>query len=353
MRPGLVERDPGDVTRGVERWLRHRHPEWGDLAVAEVRRPAAGLTNETLIADVSTDGVPSGQVQLVLRLPPAVATFPDVDLAGQAELHRWLHARGIPAPSPCRYEPDAEWLGTPFLALPFVAGHIPGQVPLLDPWITEASAAEQRRVQHGLVDLLARLHRLDASGSPLAGNAEGPYLPSAVESWKDYADWASDGQPAGRLVDLLAWCEEHCPTDEPPPSVLWGDPRLENLVFDDGRAVVGALDWETASVGPAELDLAWYLALDRVQVHFLGGQRVTGFAPPGEVVARHEQALGRPVRDLEWHQIFAVTRSIAIAGRQARIAIAAGQPYPVPADERNPMFDLVERWADAGLAGDP
>ena len=80
--------------------------------------------------------------------------------------------------------------------------------------------------------------------------------------------------------------------------MLWGDVRLGNVIFDDGFAPVAVLDWEMASIGPAEHDLAWYTALEGMTEHFFG-QRVTGFLTRDEIVARHEQALGRPLVDFD------------------------------------------------------
>ena len=205
-------------------------------------------------------------------------------------------------------------------------------------------------MQDGFVDLLARLHRLDpdAVGAPGLVRGAGTTLADEVAWWQEYAAWAAGGVPHGRLADLLSWCRRTCPPTTAPMSLLWGDPRLENLIFDEERRIVAALDWETASIGAAECDLGWYLGLGRVQSHFLESAGGRGFGDHDAVVARYETALGRPVHDLAWHEVFAVTRSIAISRRQADIAAATGAEYPVPGDDRNPMFDIVERWISDG-----
>ena len=38
------------------------------------------------------------------------------------------------------------------------------------------------------------------------------------------------------LVDALDWCEAHRPSSEPEPSLLWGDVRLGNVIFDEARS---------------------------------------------------------------------------------------------------------------------
>ncbi len=51
----------------------------------------------------------------------------------------------------------------------------------------------------------------------------------------------------------------------------------------------------------------------------LFGERPPGFAPPAEVVARYEARSGRAVRHLDWHEVFALVRALAINDRTQRI----------------------------------
>jgi aminoglycoside phosphotransferase (APT) family kinase protein len=122
--------------------------------------------------------------------------------------------------------------------------------------------------------------------------------------------------------------------------MCWGDARLGNVMFDDDRNVVALLDWELATISPAEYDLAWYLVLDRLTSKFSGA--VPGFLARDDAIAHYEQHLGRPVADLEWHEIFALVRSTAINDRQARMAAAAGVAYPGVAGDDNPVLRYVE-----------
>ena len=65
-----------------------------------------------------------------------------------------------------------------------------------------------------------------------------------------------------------------------------------------------------ATVGPAELDLAWFLALEAVQAD-LSGTAVPGFGSRGEAVAHVGAGLGRPLAELGWYEIFALVRASA------------------------------------------
>ena len=80
-------------------------------------------------------------------------------------------------------------------------------------------------------------------------------------------------------------------------------------------------------------------------------RRVNGFPDRVETIALYESHLGRPVRDLGWHEVFALVRSIAINERQARLAAAADVSYPGMSGNDNPLLDWAEAKADELGAG--
>ena len=110
--------------------------------------------------------------------------------------------------------------------------------------------------------------------------------------------------------------------------MLWGDVRLGNLVFDGERRVAGVLDWDLAAIGPREMDLGWHFGLD-FMMEAMFGRRVPGFPGTGDALARYEDRTGYEVRDLAWHEVFALVRALAINDRHQRIAggsAAHGEP---------------------------
>jgi aminoglycoside phosphotransferase (APT) family kinase protein len=342
-------RDLAEVRAGLEAWSAEHRPDVASAGIAELRHPSAGLSNETIVVTTNpaADGTPGPSI--VVRLPPLLPSFPQQDLAREARVHAAVTAAGVPTAAPVHHEPDPRWLGTEFLVAPFVAGTIPGSASLFDPWLTEATEAQRRGAQRSMVQVLATIGRAPWRGTAmaeLAGDGAGS-LAAELDRWDRYLRWATGGQPLPRIEALLRWCREHAPVDEVEPSLVWGDPRLENLVFDDERQVVAVLDWELATVGPAELDLGWYLGLERVLHELVQMEPLAGFAPPEEVTADLSAELGRPLQDPAWHQIFAVVRSICINVRQADIAAQAGVRYVLPAGEANPLVAVVERWVEA------
>jgi aminoglycoside phosphotransferase (APT) family kinase protein len=344
-------RDPATLAAALAKWLRHRRPGAARPNIEALSHASAGLSNETLLVTVAWgDGPSAARERLVVRLPPLQASFPEYDLEMQALVHRAVAQAGVPAPTPVTYEPEAAWLGAPFLVMPFVDGHIPGQAPPFDPWVMESPASEQRALHDAFIDILAAIHRIDwvAAGLGVAVRGAGQGLGDEVKWWLGYLLWASDGQPAVGLARALEWCSQNCPTQQPESSLLWGDPRLGNLILSRNRQVLAVLDWEGVSIGPAEMDLGWYVGLDSMLFE-LTGASVPGFPDRAQTVARFEERLGRAVVDLEWHEIFALTRAAAINDRQARLAEASGRRHPGGSGDTSPMVGVLGgRIAAAG-----
>jgi aminoglycoside phosphotransferase (APT) family kinase protein len=339
----MMHRDETELATRLVDWVHATWPDRPRAAVSDVRRPAAGWSNETLLLELSwepDDGPPRAE-RLVLRLPTLVPSFPHYDLGAQARVLDALQRAGIPTARVVALELDDQWLGAPFLVMSFVDGRPGPELPGLDPWLTDAPLPVQRAVHERFLTALASVHRVDWSGLGLGEHLRGGTLPDEVDWWATYVEWATDGAPPRVLADAMQWCAACAPANDVPAALCWGDARLGNVMFDDNRGVTAVLDWELASIGPPEMDLAWYLALDALTAKFTGA--VPGFLDRAEAIACYESHLGRAVADLEWHEIFALVRSTAINDRQARIAAATGASYPGVAGDENPVLRYIAR----------
>jgi aminoglycoside phosphotransferase (APT) family kinase protein len=250
-------------------------------------------------------------------------------------------AAGVPAPAPTVVETDPRWIGSPFLVMPRVAGDIPGPAPFFDPYVRDAGPAAQRLLHDQLLDTVADVHAVDWESAALASVLPGSRLRDALERWQAYVAWSSEGEPLPALEQALDWCARHQPAERE-AVLLWGDVRLGNLVFDPERRVTAVLDWDLASLGPREMDLGWHLGLEFMMDRLFGG-RLPGFPGVADAVGRYEQRSGYEVRDLGWHEVFALTRALAINDRHQRIT----------GDRRrreNPMGDILLARLEAAAA---
>jgi aminoglycoside phosphotransferase (APT) family kinase protein len=247
------------------------------------------------------------------------------------------------------YEADASPLGAPF----FVMGFVDGVVPIESPMYTTAGfftelAPDERgtMLDHG-IRTLAALHAVDwqAAGLEWLTAGEAPTARRQLDIWTAYAERELRGRDHPLLRQALGWLAANQPP-EPPPTLCWGDARPGNIIWRD-QVPVAVTDFEAASIGPAELDLGWWLMFDRWAHESSGVDRLAGEPTRDEQRARYAEVSGRPVGDTSWYEVFAAARYAAIVVRVMNRYVDRGE---MPADQTvwidNPVVpclrDLVE-----------
>jgi len=331
------QRDDAALTAGFTRWFT-RDRDLADACVVDLHRPSAGYSSETVIVQMAWSGEGKRHSgSFVIRMaPPETGTFPHYDLLPQWQAQMAAADAGVPVAGPV-LEQDARWLGAPFIVMSRVDGHIVGAVARHDRWLSGRTRPDRELVYVNFVTALATIHRADAGAAAQVPRRDNT---SELDLWDEYLRWSSDGSPVPVLVGALEWCRRHRPASEPEPALLWGDPRLENMVFGDDLAPLAVLDWDMTSVAPPEHDLAWFTSHELTMDHLFGG-RADGAPDRGETVALFEELAGRPVRDLEWYETLAMVRSAAVMTRIGYLRLAAGAVPLLPIDD-NPILDLLK-----------
>lgn len=349
---GFSPRDPADVRERLTTWLAGRLPDAG--TVTEVDRPYAGtgFTGETLL--FTAEAIRGGRWRAhryAARLAPEAYRL---DTQGSFERqYRVLRALAgrVPVPEVHGYEPDPEVLGAPFFVMDRVDGRVPPDMPPyhLDGWVAEADVAVRKRMWWGTLERLAQVHRLDhrALGlefldRPRYGT---PGLEQRLGYYAAYLSWAYDGpQPTARAA--LDWLRVNRPPEPHPPGLLWGDARIGNVVFAPDGTPRALLDWESAELGAAEEDLAWFLYLDRHHSAGIGVPRLPGFPGRTETIAGYEELVGRPLENLAYYEVLSAFKFAVIMARtgQAFIdfeLIPADSDFPVNNTATQLLADLL------------
>jgi aminoglycoside phosphotransferase (APT) family kinase protein len=226
--------------------------------------------------------------------------------------------------------------------MPAVEGQIFGEVPAFDERLKDAAPETNAAFHSMFLDLVADINRIDWRGAGLDGIVPRRNNAAEIAHWRHYLAWYADGEvivPA--LVEALNWCEDNQPSHEPDPSLCWGDVRIENMIVDDDRRLVAVLDWEMATIGAAEHDLAWALTLEATQEELMS-RTVPGFLDHDAALSRYEERLGRRVVDLDWYEVLAALRSTAIMSRIAHLNDQRGEPNFFPIAD-NPVLDILAR----------
>lgn len=318
-------RDLEQTRKQVLAWLPARLPGATEIDVSELTGPGAtGFSSDTLMFDLRwKEGGREQCRELVLRIEPAgVGIFPDYDVDLQFRVMRALAATDVPVPAVLWQEKDPGILGSPFYLMERVAGRIPPDSPPYhgQGWVTEISPAERSSIWWSGLEILARIHGLDwrALGVLPAPQKGTTPLGAQLDYYRRFLGWAAQGGSYPASEAGLAWLERHRPQGEEPAALCWGDSRLGNMIFREGRCVA-VLDWEMVTLGNPAQDVAWWLFFDEHHSTGCGIPRLEGIPSAEETVARYEQWAGRPLQHLAYYDVFAAFRFSVIMIRVAQL----------------------------------
>jgi aminoglycoside phosphotransferase (APT) family kinase protein len=345
--------DPLAVERGLTQWLKTKLPRG---RVFDVSIPSgSGGSNETVFftAAWQDNGTESQESMVARVLPTGQRLFPTYDLEREFRLIKTLAERtDVPVPDVHWLELDASVIGAPFIAMPCVEGRTLGDDPPFTAagWFIELTAEEQARLHDNGLRAMAQIHGLDPTALGLefleATDAGPCGLAAQLAYWERFLDWAAEGETYPTIQAALDWVHRNLPGDE--PTVLsWGDARLGNIIFADDLSVAAVLDWEMAGLVSPELDLGWWLFLNRHHTDGVGLPRPAGLPTDEETVRRYEELTGHRVRNLHFYLVFAGLRMSMLMVRVARLMIACGivppdspMPFNNPASQM--LADLLE-----------
>lgn len=314
------------TTARFARWLSGHLGEDVEVSGGAAPRTGGGWSNETVILDLARAD------RVVVRLQPAgPAMFRDYALDREYAILQALSVLDRPkVPRPIAIDAEGAVAGRPL----FVMNYVPGRVPSDDRpsfaeagWLFEASPDDQRRFHVGLISAIADVHRVDWRPA-LAGLARPGDDPLQAE-----IDWLCNLHRWGAGTELhpvidrgFEWVSRHVPPS-PPACLLWGDARPANVI-EASFQPAALLDWELASIGPAELDIAWLLEMNRMRTSGAGVPALPGFLSEAETVACYEQSSRRSLSDLTWYRQYAALKMAVLMERHLRVAIARGVLRP-------------------------
>lgn len=349
--------DPETARAKLERWYSERHPGVSGTHIRDIHIPKAnGMSSETVLFDMTW--IENGQTQhqaLVARVtPPTGGLFPSYDLAQEQRVIDAVGAStGAPVPTTFGVEQDASVLGAPFLVMERLSGRVPADDPpfTAQGWVTELTPDQQATMYDNALSAMAAIHRADIStlGPDTIGHPDrqGTPLEQMAAHYEALYGWAAADRAHPVLDAALQWVRTNLPTTQSAAGLSWGDARVGNMMFGDQLQVTGVLDWEMAAIGEAELDLTWFLFLNRNHTEGMGLTPPPGFPSREQTIARYEQLLGRPLVNLEFHEVFAAVRATILMMRIGMMMIEAGLlPEDAAMPVANPASHLLAQMLD-------
>jgi aminoglycoside phosphotransferase (APT) family kinase protein len=275
-----------------------------DRAGRYLAEAAGGRLTGELAAEVIAGGksnltylVSGGSGRVVVRRPPLGLVLPSAhDMAREYQVTSALHGAGFPVARPLLLVTDEAVIGAPFYIMEYVEG-----VVLRDDrattGITPGTAAHLGEL---LVDELLRLHAIDPASVGLGGlGRPDGYLHRQVTRWR--RQWEASRTRELPLLDRVAQQLADELPDSPPPAIVHGDYRLDNVMFrTDLSAVAAVMDWEMATVGDPLADvglLVVYTEMPAPRVQ----PRLPGFPSGAALAKRYAEGSGLATDRLAWY----------------------------------------------------
>jgi aminoglycoside phosphotransferase (APT) family kinase protein len=260
----------------------------------------------------------------------------------------------FPVPRPLALCEDPGVIGAIFYVMELAKGrpYADGALPNFDP-------ATRRRMYEQLVDTLADLHNIDPSAADLSDFGKpGNYFERQVARWtRQYRDSETDYIPA--MERLIAFLPETLP-EQSRTSVVHGDYRIDNVVYDGDGTLTAVLDWELATLGDPVADFS-YLAMQWMMPADggagLAGLELTALGIPtlDEIVGRYSERSGVPVAGgLDWYFAYNLFRLAGIVQGIKKRVIDGTASHAQAAEmaRRVPMLASAA-WNFARKAGAP
>jgi aminoglycoside phosphotransferase (APT) family kinase protein len=340
---------PGLRLEALRAWLSVKVPGVDAKGPMQARLMTGGRSNVTYeLQDAA------GR-RLALRRPPLGHVLPSAhDMRREYTVMSGLASVGFPVPSMLAFCDDAEVIGSPFLLMEFVDGRV-----IADALDSAAlSPNEAAAISAELIDVLARLHSIDAAQAGLVtlGRPDG-YLERQVQRW--FRQWSLT--KTRELVDVdwlqarLARAVGGLPTGQP-WSIVHGDFRIDNVILAAAEPRVSAVvDWEMATLGDPLMDLAimlvyWSEAGDGLRSFVPVAQGVTsgaGFWTREQCIDAYVKRTGQDTGHLDFCVALACFK-LAVIMESIHFRQRSGQQVGASAEHEEDMGRATELLAEMG-----
>lgn len=219
----------------------------GFSGMRRVEKFADGQSNPTF--KVST-----GSGQYVLRRQPPGKLLKSAHAVDRE--YRVLAAladTNVPVPRVFHLCEDRDVIGSMFYLMEFCDGRI-----FWDSSIPEVDKAERSAIYDEMNRVLVALHQVDIDKAGLSDFGKpGNYFERQYRRWsQQYRN--SEIQKIDAMEKLMSWLGDHLPDDDGRVSLVHGDYRLDNMIFDASRPdVIALLDWELSTLGHPFADVGY------------------------------------------------------------------------------------------------
>jgi aminoglycoside phosphotransferase (APT) family kinase protein len=321
---------------GLKRFLDER--KLGDTAGLRSENISFGHSNEVHLIHFAGHS-------WALRRPPRGPLLPTAhDMMREYRVLKALQDTPVPVPRVYASCDDPSYIGAPFYLMEYVRG----EVVRADGNNFVKTPELRRKVSEQMVEVLAALQKVDwrSAGLEGFGRSEG-YLERQLKRWSDQLERTiPHTRPLPVMEQVKEWLRAHLP-QSPPPTIVHGDYKLDNLMFDPATArAIALLDWEMSTIGDPLADFGWMLTYwpdptDKASGNVIASMTAAeGWLTRREMIALYEKLTGRTMREFPFYQAFALFKlAIIMEGSYARFVLGqADDPLFITMKDRVPAL---------------
>jgi aminoglycoside phosphotransferase (APT) family kinase protein len=308
----------------VAAYLAARMPDATDLVVDQLERISGGASRQTYRFRARwREGGQARERRLILRRDPPDSLI-ETERRVEFEAYRAFHGAAVPVPEMLYLEEGDAALDHPFFIAEELAG-FQASPQMLFAGGHEAILPGLARRKWTILGEIAK-----ADPAPLTAVCETPALDACWRRELDYWEAVLDRDEAEPLPIARAairWLRAHPPPPAQKLSIVHGDYRTGNFLWDEAGAIHGVLDWEMAHLGDPLEDLAWGFN----PVWEFGRGLAGGLTTRAEAVAIWERASGLTADPaaLHWWILFNCVKGQAIWVGSAAAFIRGGNKEPI------------------------
>ena len=231
----------------------------------------------------------------------------------------------VPVPRVLHLCTDRDVIGSMFFVMEYCDGRI-----FWDAAIPEVGKAERTAIYDEKMRVLAELHKVDIDAVGLGDYGKpGNYFQRQYDRWTGQYR-ASEMRRIDAMESLMDWLGDNLPADDGRVSLVHGDYRLDNMIFDAGAPRIKALlDWELSTLGHPFADVGYLCMQMRMPQNVgtmsgLRGKDLAELGIPGEpeYVQRYCELVGIDrIENFSFYVAFSFFRLAAIVQGVARRAV--------------------------------
>ncbi len=338
----VAERQRFDIG-ALEHWLKERLPDFsGPLQVEQFK---GGQSNPTFkLVTPRRNYVMRAKPGPVAKLLPSAHA-----IEREYKVLSALSRTDVPVAEVYCLCEDESVIGRAFYVMECVEGRV-----LWEQSLPGVSNTERSAIYDEMNRVIAALHSVDYAAIGLSDfGRPGNYFARQIGRWsKQYK--ASETEPIAAMDHLIEWLPAHIPGDEE-TSIVHGDYRLDNLIFDaDKPRIKAILDWELSTLGHPLADFSYHCMswhIDPAQFRGIGGLDLPALGIPSEAdyIRRYCERTGRSgIEHWDFYLAYNMVRLAAILqGIVKRVVdgTAANSAAPERADRVRPLAE--QGWAIA------